>query len=638
MSKPRRKSSGFSNAPKSESQKINSAKKTFADHTQKEQQAIELINQGKPQEAELIYRDLISSGTKNYIVYGNLAAILGLQGRFNELIDLLRKTIELEPNYPDAHNNLGNALKKQGDLTAAINSYKTALRLQPNYPDAHYNLGNALQEQGELTAAINSYKTALRLQPNYPNAHNNLGVALQEQGDLTAAITSFNTALQLQPNYPDAHYNLGNALQEQGDLSAAIASYNTALQLQPDYSGAYYNLGNTLQEQGDISAAIDSYQKAVELDPENSDLFYAIGRAQQKQGDIEKGILSFNRAIKLNPKNTAAFFRLSKTINTSKEAAELAEDLDKLKKEELSNREDSYLEFALANCFHKSHDYTKAAQHLANANRQKLLYLNSDLALQLKESTRILSLSKQIQLGEPCDGTGRIFIIGAPRCGSTLLESVLATNRNIKDLGESKALAQAFAETKPMSGTEKKGSELAKAYTKASKEALTEFTHSIDKNLYNFRFVEAIKRSMPAAKIIHCHRNPLDNILSMLRSNLRSGNNYTASALESAKFLIHQEEVLSPLKQNHKDQIFTFNYDEFTNKPETQAKELIEWIGLQWNDNYLHPEQNKRIISTASVIQARQPITNKSVGGWKNYKDLLKPAEVILRESGLFNI
>ena len=604
MSKPRRKSSGFSNTPKTKSQKINSANRRSADHTHKEYQAVELIKQGKPQEAETIYRDLISSGTTNYIVYGNLAAILGMQGRFDELIDLLRKTIELEPSYPDAHNNLGNALKRQGDLTAAIASYKTALQLQPNYPDAHYNLGNALQEQGDLSAAIASYKTALQLQPNYPVAHNNLGVALQEQGDLKAAIASYNTALQLQPNFPDAHYSLGNALQEQGD----------------------------------ISAAIDSYQKAVELDPENSDLFYAIGRAQQKQGDIEKGILSFNRAIELNPKNTAAFFRLSKTINTSKEAAELAEDLDKLKKEELSNREDSYLEFALANCFHKSHDYTKAAQHLANANRQKLLYLNSDLALQLKESTRILSLSKQIQLGEPCDGTGRIFIIGAPRCGSTLLESVLATNRNIKDLGESKALAQAFAETKPMSGTEKKGSELAKAYTKASKEALTEFTHSIDKNLYNFRFVEAIKRSMPAAKIIHCHRNPLDNILSMLRSNLRSGNNYTASALESAKFLIHQEEVLSPLKQNHKDQIFTFNYDEFTNKPETQAKELIEWIGLQWNDNYLHPEQNKRIISTASVIQARQPITNKSVGGWKNYKDLLRPAEVILRESGLFNI
>ena len=123
MSKPRRKSSGFSNTPKSKSKNGNPGKKrSFADHSRKEHQAIELINQGKPQEAERIYRDLITSGTKNHIVYGNLAAILGMQGRFNELIDLLRKTIELEPNYPDAHNNLGNALKKKGDLAAAITS------------------------------------------------------------------------------------------------------------------------------------------------------------------------------------------------------------------------------------------------------------------------------------------------------------------------------------------------------------------------------------------------------------------------------------------------------------------------------------------------------------------------------------
>ena len=673
MSKPRRKSSGFSNTPKSKSKNGNPDKKrSFADHTRKEHQAIELINQGKPQEAERIYRDLITSGTKNHIVYGNLAAILGMQGRFNELIDLLRKTIELEPNYPDAHNNLGNALKKKGDLAAAITSYNTALQLQPNYPDAHYNLGNALQEQGDLTAAIASYSTAIQLQPNYPDAHNNLGVALQEQGDLTAAIDSYRAALQLQPNYPDAHYNLGDALQEQGDLTAAIASYNTALQIQPDYPGAhdnlgnalqkqgeltaaiacynsalqlqpdhpgtYYNLGNALQSKGDLTAAIDSYQKAIEMDPDNSDVLRAMGRAHQKKGDIDEGILYFLRAIDLNPNNTAAFFELSKSLNSSEEAIKLAADLEKLDKKEFNNREASFLEFALANCFHKAHNYTKAAQHLTNANKQKLIYMSSDLASQLKESTLALSISEKIQIGEPSDGTGRIFIVGAPRCGSTLLESVLATNSNIKDLGESQAFAQALAHQKAQNNASKERSYLAKAYTEAAKESLQKFTHSVDKNLYNFRFVDAIKRSMPAAKIIHCRRNPLDNILSMLRSNLSSGNNYTADPLDAAKFLIHQEELLCALKEKHGNQIFTFDYDNFTNNPETKARELIEWIGLQWNSHYLHPEQSDRAINTASVIQARRPISNRSVGGWTNYKDLLEPAKAVLQESGLFNI
>ena len=90
------------------------------DHSTKEQQAVALINQGKLQEAEAIYRELISVGTRNHIVYGNLAALCGMQRRFDELVDLLNKAIEIKPNYSEAHYNLGNALREQGDLTAAI--------------------------------------------------------------------------------------------------------------------------------------------------------------------------------------------------------------------------------------------------------------------------------------------------------------------------------------------------------------------------------------------------------------------------------------------------------------------------------------------------------------------------------------
>ena len=123
MSKPRKQmqSTGFSNTPKSQPSRKKPAQSS-ADHSNKEQQALALINQGKLQEAEAIYRELISAGTSNHIVYGNLAALCGMQGRFDELIDLLNKAIEIKPNYPEAHNNLGVALQEQGDLTAAIAS------------------------------------------------------------------------------------------------------------------------------------------------------------------------------------------------------------------------------------------------------------------------------------------------------------------------------------------------------------------------------------------------------------------------------------------------------------------------------------------------------------------------------------
>ena len=288
MGKPKGSGGGFSSAKQPATTKQQAAKGS-ADHTAKEQQAVALINQGKLEDAEAIYRKLIAAGTKNHIVYGNLAAICGMQGRFDELIELLQVTLQLNPNDPDAHNNLGLALKQQGDLGAAIASYKTALQLKPNYPEAHNNLGIAFKEQGDLAAAIACYNTALQLKPNYPEAHYNLGNAFKQQGDLGAAIASYNTAIQLNPIYPEAHNNLGNALQEQGDLAAAIASYNTTLQLKPNHPEAHYNLGTALQEQGDLAAAIASYNTALKLKPNHPEAHQNLSMAELLVGDYKSG-------------------------------------------------------------------------------------------------------------------------------------------------------------------------------------------------------------------------------------------------------------------------------------------------------------------------------------------------------------
>ena len=140
---------------------------------------------------------------------------------------------------------------------------------------------------------------------------------------------------------------------------------------------------------------------------------------------------------------------------------------------------------------------------------------------------------------------------------------------------------------------------------------------------------------MPAAKIIHCRRNPIDNILSMYRSNLLAGNNYTADLEDAAKALIAHERAMQIQKNRHAQRIFTFDYDQFVNTPEAYLRELLRWLGLEFNSNYLHPEKSKRCVNTASVMQARKPISNKSVGGWKNYENLLTPALRVLQEQGI---
>ena len=315
MGSPGHQSSGCSDTPINQHSNETPATPAAEHAIEKQQQhAIALVNQGKLQEAETIYRKLISAGIKNHVVYGNLAAILGMQGRLDDRIKLLTKALQLKPNYVKAHTNLGNAFQEKGDLNAAIASYKTSLELKPNDTVTHYNLGLAFQKQGDLSAAINSYKTAIQIRPNHPEANNNLGLLFQELGNINAAINSYKNALKFKPNYPEAHFNLGILLKDKGDFAAAIESYNKAIQLKPNYPEAHTNLGNVLQNKGDLNASIQSYRSALELKPHYAEAHFNLGIALREQGDLQAAIASFNKAIQIKPDYSEAHWSCALTV------------------------------------------------------------------------------------------------------------------------------------------------------------------------------------------------------------------------------------------------------------------------------------------------------------------------------------
>ena len=68
-------------------------------------------------------------------------------------------------------------------------------------------------------------------------------------------------------------------------------------------------------------------------------------------------------------------------------------------------------------------------------------------------------------------------------------------------------------------------------------------------------------------------------------------------------------------------------------KPKNEIKSLLSWLGWKWNDSYLSPHLNPRSVSTASSVQVRSPINSQSISGWKNYKEMLKPAIKILQKT-----
>jgi len=290
--------------------------------------------------------------------------------------------------------------------------------------------------------------------------------------------------------------------------------------------------------------------------------------------------------------------------------------------------------FARANILHKEKNYEESYKSLKLANQLKLILHPSKADNLINQSKKLLFESYKENTNEnqhitfPCS----IFIVGMPRSGSTLLESILSMNNNVDDLGETNIFEESYLNWK--NPTE--NSILREEYLKKINIHGNQLRITTNKWLYNYQYAGIIARHIPNSKIIHCFRNPLDNILSIYRTNFARGNKYSSSLVDCPKVYLDQEEVMNEYKKRFRAKIYDLNYDLLVSNPNKEIKSLISWLGWKWNDQYLSPHLNPRSISTASNVQVRSPINSKSIGGWKNYKELLKPAMEIITQNNKY--
>ena len=86
-------------------------------------------------------------------------------------------------------------------------------------------------------------------------------------------------------------------------------------------------------------------------------------------------------------------------------------------------------------------------------------------------------------------------------------------------------------------------------------------------------------------------------------------------------------------KKRFSSNIYDLNYDLLVINPKKIIKNLITWLKWEWQETYLSPQLNKRSVLTASNVEIRSPINSRSIGGWKNYEDMLAPAIKILKKN-----
>ena len=481
-----------------------------------------------------------------------------------------------------------------------------------------------LHSQGKITESTRFYQQFINQGFQDPIMFSNYGLILQGLGKLKEAELFTRRAINLNPSFVNAHYNLGNILRDLSQLEEAENSYRKAINLNPDFAQAHSNLGIILRDRGKLKEAELVTRRAIKLRPDCALTYSNLGTILKDLGEFKEAESCLYKAIKLKPNFADAYYSLS-TLKCSEDTSIWQKQLftESLIKNK-SKKDLILIYFARANILHNEKNYKLSAKFLKLANQLKfdLEPYKSDLILDKSKILQIESNKQVIDQKIKKNYPQSIFIVGMPRSGSTLVESILSMNMHVDDLGEINILEESFIEWIKR----RKEIALSEIYWKNIKDRTNKLRITTNKWLLNYQYTGIIGKHIINSKVIHCYRNPLDNILSIYRTNFTKGIEYSSSLVDCANIYINQEEVMSTYKKKYRSKIYDLNYDLLVTNPNKEIKSLISWLNWEWNDYYLSPHLNKRSISTASNIQVRLPINSKSVEGWRNYKNLLEPA------------
>jgi membrane associated rhomboid family serine protease/Flp pilus assembly protein TadD len=147
--------------------------------------------------------------SRAYVLHGqNGVGLLG-QGKTDEGIAELQKSVNLRPNFAAAHAALARAYIAKHDFENAAAEMKRVIALNPRSEDAYYRLGQIYLEQKLPSKAQDTFVQLLRLDPSSADGHVGLAAALSDQHRDPEALEEYKRVAALDSGYPSIYYNLG---------------------------------------------------------------------------------------------------------------------------------------------------------------------------------------------------------------------------------------------------------------------------------------------------------------------------------------------------------------------------------------------------------------------------------------------
>ena len=525
-----------------------------------------------------------------------------------------------------------------GRYADAIAPLLEAARLAPQDAGVLNDLGVAYMATRRFTEAITWFQRSIAVQPDVGDTHYNLGLALQHTGNEAAAIVEHRRAITLSRELADAHSQLGDLLWERGMRSEAVSAYERTYASAPTTTLGRLCRVKALTAENRAQEAEEELRQLISCDGSNALAHVLLGRVLQESGRFTEASASFERSLSIDPWQANGYHGLvSSRKLTESDRKWIARILSRLEADwhqmfapASAERHRMMLHFAAGKAFDDLGDYADAMGQFRAANgiRQRLCRLdraNVDAcADQLVARFTPEFFSKHSGLGS--DDETPVLIVGMPRSGTTLLERILSSHPDVHGCGElefwnEQGAAWANAPADRLAGA---AGRLREDYLRELRRSAGDALRVTDKMPFNFFWVGLVRLLFPNARIVHCRRNPIDTCLSIYSTAFTAMWGFTSRLDDLAwyyrlylRLVDHWRSVIPS------DRLLDVDYETVVAEPETMARRVIAFMGLEWDPACLRPQENRDAVRTASSWQARQPIYGTSVNRWRHYEPWL---------------
>lgn len=564
-----------------------------------------------------------------------------------------------------------NQLIKKGELVEAITKLEAASIALPHsfailvllskclFENRQYKKALIANQQADAVDPLNTsfvqiqtcvntkdFVTASRIandmlakHPLHPKAISTLAHIAIQKNDPDTSITLLEKGLSAVPANISMRYMLTTSYASGGYFAKSIQSAKVLVNLDESFDSLWLLIGLQLKY-GQYHELLKMCERALiyagQTKAKLSQIELVKGQALRIIGERDCAISVLQSSLQNDPLNVDAWWALADMKDypfSDDERVEIKRLIDSTK---LDSKRRCVATFAYARASEgvAEHSITMALYKKANELGASQHY--HPRALESELSARMQFYSKA-NISTQADNVDRtltpIFIVGLPRSGSTLVEQILASHKNIIGTIEQPTLPIIESRAQTLSMT-RYNVPLAKGLAKLTPAELSELGtaylnesalfrnktagYFVDKQPFNFRLIGFIHKILPQAIIIDVRRNPLDCGLSLFKQYFHSGVDFSYKLEHIGRVYKSYRMIMDHWQGTVNDKVYDLEYEELVNNPEEQVRGLLEHVGVEFDRQCIHFYQTKRSVHTASSEQVRQPINIKGIGAWRN--------------------